>query len=107
MPASQSTTADLVIGTARLPVTVIDLTPEGAAIDLPDRLDDFAGASLHVHGVGYLPLSDCRHLADCSYLLRFAVMRGKLRRKLATHIAARSDDLIGPAMTYLLAESQR
>lgn len=97
--------ADLIVGTARITVSLIDLSKDNAAIELKTNLADFAGASLYVHGVGRLPVAHFRNLNKRYYVLRFGDTSSKLRRKLDKHLKSH-ETVIGPAMQYLLSHSK-
>lgn len=93
--------ADLIIGSARIPVSVIDVTEQGAAIELKGKVKDFAGAALHIHGIGHLPIALHRHMQGRIHVLGFSKPTARTKKKLCEHVE-NQNDLIGPAIDYIV-----
>lgn len=93
--------ADLVVGSARIPVSVIDITEQGAAVELNGNVQDFAGASLHVHGIGHLPISLHRHMQGKVHVFGFSKPTLRTQKRLSDELEDQ-EDLIGPAIDYIL-----
>lgn len=97
--------ADLVVGTARIPVSLIDLTEAGAAISLTGKVSDFAGASLHIHGIGHLPINLYRRMQGSVHVLGFSKATARTKRKLSDHVSEH-DNLIGAAIDYIVTRDE-
>lgn len=93
--------ADLIIGSARIPVSLIDITEQGAAVELPGQVDDFAGASLHVHGIGHLPIGLHRHMQGKLHVFGFSRPTQRTQKRLSDELDER-EDLLGPAIDYII-----
>ena len=97
--------ADLVVGTARIPVSLIDLTEIGAAVSIAGKVKDFAGASLHIHGIGHLPINIHLRMQGSVHVLGFSNATARTKKKLSEHVNDH-DDLIGAAIDFIVTRNE-